>query len=40
VAVHLFVPWIVGTFSAFSFSAILSSEMRFKSSALIFCRHM
>ena len=39
-AVHRFVPWIVGTFSAFSCSAICSSDIRFASIALIFIRHV
>jgi len=39
VAVHLFVPWIGGTFCAFSRAAISSSDIRFSSIALIFMRH-
>lgn len=39
-AVHRFVPWIVGTFCAFSSSAMSSSDIRFPSIALIFIRHV
>jgi hypothetical protein len=39
-AVHRFVPWIVGTFSAFSCSAICSRDIRFASIASIFIRHV
>ncbi len=39
-AVHRFVPWIVGTFSTFSCTAICSSDIRFASIALIFVRQM
>jgi hypothetical protein len=38
--VHLFVPWIVGTFSSFSLSAISSSDIRLPSITLIFIRHV
>jgi hypothetical protein len=36
--VHLFVPWIGGTFWAFSLVAISSNDIRFPSIALIFMR--
>jgi hypothetical protein len=39
VAVHLFAPWIGGTFCAFSRAAISFSDIRFASIALIFIRH-
>lgn len=38
-AVHLFVPWIVGTFFAFSCSPISPSDIRWASIALIRLRH-
>jgi len=39
-AVQRFVPWIVGTFCAFSLPAISSSDIRFPSIALIFLRQV
>ena len=38
-AVHRFVPWIGGTFVAFSCAAICSSDILFPSIALILMRH-